>query len=70
MTRMIHIDRKYRVHLTKNLDENLYVDLTAGSLDEAEDYALELIDNKLLHYMQTMTTSAHVGYEIESIEEL
>ncbi len=70
MTRMMHIDRKYRIHLTKNLKEGFYVDVTAGSVDEAEDYALQLIDNKLLHHMQTITTSAHAGYEIESIEEL
>jgi hypothetical protein len=70
MTRMMHLDRKYRVHLKKNLEESLYVDLTAGSADEAEDYALQLIDNKLMYHMQTISTSANAGYEIESIEEL
>jgi len=62
MTRMIHINRKFKIYFSKDDGSSFDVDISAEDYDDAEDVALRMA--------WSMTEEYDVGVNVEEIQEL
>jgi hypothetical protein len=73
MTRMIHIERTYRIELTETVTRRYVLEVQAASLEEAEEqhgYPLCDIEHMWDHRDGVKLESEEIDHAVENVEEL
>ena len=71
MTRMMKLDRTYRVYMREIVTREVYVDIVADSFEDAEDKAYEYCDIEGEWYQSKFIQDGKmIEHEVDEIEEL
>ena len=70
MTRMMKLDRTYRIYMFETVTREYYIDVVAKNFEDAEDKAYEQIDLGIEERVNATVTDRYINHELDEIEEL
>ena len=70
MTRMMKLDRTYRIYMLETVTREYYIDVVAKNFEDAEDKAYEQIDLGIEEHVNATVIDRYTNHELDEIEEL